>query len=150
MISVEEATQRIERAFSPWARKWLRSTRRWAACWPRRWSARLTQPPADVSAMDGYAVRAADVETLPATLKIVQRIAAGQPPSGAIGAGEAARIFTGAPVPPGADTIVIQENCDEADEHVTVREGNRSRPAHPQGRPRFRAPATSPCIPAAA
>ncbi len=47
-----------------------------------------------------------------------------------IDAGEAARIFTGAQVPPGADTIVIQENCDEADDHVTVREGNRKPGQH--------------------
>ena len=59
-------------------------------------------------------------------------------PAAAIGAGEAARIFTGAQVPPGADTIVIQENCDEADEHVTVREGNRKLGQHiRKGRPRF-------------
>src|SRR5262249_34144402 len=92
--------------------------------------ARLTQPPADVSAMDGYAVRAADVETLPARLKIVQRIAAGQPPSGPIGAGEAARIFTRAQVPPGAATIVIQQDCQDADGQVTVREGHRKLGQH--------------------
>ena len=92
----------------------------------------------------------ANVETLPATLKIVQRIAAGQPPAGPIGAGEAARIFTGAQVPPGADTIVIQENCDETGDHVTVREGNRKLGqhirkagldfAHRRHRPAFRPP----------
>jgi molybdopterin molybdotransferase len=125
MISVQEAIQRIERAFSPLGAELISLDQALGRVLAEPLDARLTQPPADVSAMDGYAVRAADVETLPAKLKIVQRIAAGQPPSGAIGAGEAARIFTGAQVPLGADTIVIQENCDEADEHVTVREGNR-------------------------
>jgi molybdopterin molybdotransferase len=125
MISVQEAIQRIERAFSPLGAELISLDQALGRVLAEPLDARLTQPPADVSAMDGYAVRVADVETLPAKLKIVQRIAAGQPPSGAIGAGEAARIFTGAQVPLGADTIVIQENCDEADEHVTVREGNR-------------------------
>ncbi len=75
-----------------------------------------TQPPADVSAMDGYAARAADVSSVPATLKLIGEVAAGHPFDGEVGAGETARIFTGGVVPPGADTIVIQEN--------TTREGN--------------------------
>ena len=74
-----------------------------------------TQPPADVSAMDGYAVRAADVASVPARLKLIGEVAAGHPFDGTVGAGEAARIFTGGVVPAGADTIVIQEN--------TTREG---------------------------
>jgi molybdopterin molybdotransferase len=130
MIPVEEAIQRIERAFSPLGTEMVSLDQGLGRVLAEPLEARLTQPPADVSAMDGYAVRAADVETLPATLNIVQRIAAGQPPSGPIDAGEAARIFTGAQVPPGADTVVIQENCDESDEHVTVREGKRNRGQH--------------------
>ena len=69
-----------------------------------------TQPPANVSAMDGYAVRAADVAKVPARLKLVGEVAAGHPFEGTVNAGEAARIFTGGVLPPGADTIVIQEN----------------------------------------
>src|SRR5215510_14013684 len=69
-----------------------------------------TQPPADVSAMDGYAVRGADVASAPARLKVIGEVAAGHPFQGAVGAGEAARIFTGGVLPPGSDTIVIQEN----------------------------------------
>lgn len=130
MLSVEDAIQRIERTFSPLGSEMVSLDQALGRVLAEPLEARLTQPPADVSAMDGYAVRAADVATLPAKLKIVQRIAAGQPPSGPIGAGEAARIFTGAQVPPGADTIVIQENCDEADEQVTVREGNRKPGQH--------------------
>lgn len=79
-----------------------------------------TQPPANVSAMDGYAARAADVASVPARLKLVGEVAAGHPFDGKIGAGEAARIFTGGVVPPGADTIVIQENTTRAGGAVVV------------------------------
>jgi molybdopterin molybdotransferase len=130
MLSVEEAVQRIERAFSPLGAELVSLDQALGRVLAEPLEARLTQPPADVSAMDGYAVRAADVETLPASLKITQRIAAGQPPIAPVGAGEAARIFTGAQVPPGADTVVIQENCDEADGAVTVREGKRTLGQH--------------------
>lgn len=74
----------------------------------------LTQPPFDASAMDGYAVRAADVSTLPATLRVIGESAAGRGFRGAVAPGEAVRIFTGAPVPAGADAIVIQENVTRA------------------------------------
>ena len=90
MLSVEEAIQRIERTFSPLGAETVALDQGLGRVLAEALEARLTQPPADVSAMDGYAVRVADVETLPATLKIVQRIAAGQPPSGAISTGEAA------------------------------------------------------------
>ncbi len=82
-----------------------------AACSPPIVAALRTQPPADVSAMDGYAVRAADVAQVPARLKVVGEVAAGHPFEGTVGAGEAARIFTGGVLPPGADAIVIQENA---------------------------------------
>ena len=79
-----------------------------------------TQPPADVSAMDGYAVRAADVASVPARLKLIGEVAAGHPFDGKVGAGEAARIFTGGVVPAGADTIVIQENTTREGDTVVV------------------------------
>src|SRR3954470_9664115 len=79
-----------------------------------------TQPPADVSAMDGYAVRAADVAKVPVDLKLVGEVAAGHPFEGTVGAGEAARIFTGGVVPKGADTVVIQENTLRAGDLVEV------------------------------
>jgi molybdopterin molybdotransferase len=78
------------------------------------------QPPFAASAMDGYAVRAQDIATLPASLKIIGKVPAGRRFRGAVGPGEAVRIFTGAPVPEGADTIVIQENAAEAGDVVTV------------------------------
>lgn len=85
-------------------------------------TARVTKPPSDVSAMDGYAVRAEDVAQVPVTLRIVGALPAGAPERGRIGAGEAARIFTGAPLPAGADTIVIQENTVAEDGRVRVLE----------------------------
>jgi molybdopterin molybdotransferase len=68
-----------------------------------------TQPPAAVSAMDGYAVRAADVAQAPVTLTVIGEVAAGHPFDGAVSAGQAARIFTGGVMPAGSDTVVIQE-----------------------------------------
>jgi molybdopterin molybdotransferase len=82
-----------------------------------------TQPPANVSAMDGYAVRAADVAAVPARLKLVGEVAAGHPFDGTVGTGEAARIFTGGVIPPGADTIVIQENTAREGDVVVVTTG---------------------------
>src|SRR3954470_11082725 len=83
-----------------------------------------TQPPADLSAMDGYAERAADVASVPATLKLGGEVAAGRPFPGTVGAGEAARIFTGGVVPPGADTIVIQENTTRDGDVVVVNQAS--------------------------
>jgi molybdopterin molybdotransferase len=89
--------------------------------------ARLTQPPFDASAMDGYAVRSADVAQLPATLKVIGQAAAGHPFDGEIEPGQAVRIFTGAPLPKGADAVVIQENTSATDGTVEVREGRPDR-----------------------
>ena len=75
-----------------------------------------TQPPDAVSAMDGYAVRTADVAQAPVKLKLIGEVAAGHPFDGEVKAGEAARIFTGGVMPAGTDTVVIQE--------VTAREGD--------------------------
>jgi molybdopterin molybdotransferase len=85
--------------------------------------ARVTQPPAAMSAMDGWAVRAADVATVPATLRRIGAVPAGARFDGQVGPGETVRIFTGAPVPDGADAIVIQEDADQDGDRVVVREG---------------------------
>jgi molybdopterin molybdotransferase len=79
------------------------------------------QPPFPASAMDGYAVRAEDVATLPATLRLIGEALAGRGFEGEVGQGEAVRIFTGAPVPKGADTVVIQENTEASPGVVTVK-----------------------------
>ena len=70
--------------------------------------------------MDGYAVRAEDVASLPARLSLIGGRGGRQRLSGRVASGEAVRIFTGAPVPDGADTVVIQENTEEADGVVIV------------------------------
>jgi molybdopterin molybdotransferase len=78
-------------------------------------------PPMDNSQMDGYAVRTLDIPAVPTTLPVSQRIAAGHVGS-PLEPGTAARIFTGAPVPPGADAVVMQEACSVADGKVTLNE----------------------------
>jgi molybdopterin molybdotransferase len=79
-------------------------------------AARRTQPPDDVSAMDGYAVRGEDVASAPVRLKLIGEVAAGRPLDRTVGPGEAARIFTGGVLPRGSDTVVMQEH--------TAREGD--------------------------
>ncbi len=82
--------------------------------------ASLTLPPQPVSAMDGYAVRQSDVVDLPAKLTRIAESAAGHPWHGQIKPGEAVRVFTGAAIPDGADTIVIQEDVDPVAEENGV------------------------------
>ena len=81
--------------------------------------AELNVPPLDNSAMDGYALRAEDAR-LPC-IPVSQRIAAGQVGE-PLESGTAARIFTGAPIPPGADTVVMQEDCEPSGDGIVVRE----------------------------
>jgi molybdopterin molybdotransferase len=79
-----------------------------------------TQPPAAVSAMDGYAVRAADVAQAPASLALIGEVAAGHPFDGEVKAGQAARIFTGGVMPAGTDTVIIQELTARDGDKVTI------------------------------
>jgi molybdopterin molybdotransferase len=93
-----------------------------------------TQPPADVSAMDGYAVRASDVAQAPLRLKIIGEVAAGRPFTATVQPGEAARIFTGGVVPDGADTVVIQELTARDGDWVTVQNpATKGRNVRPRG-----------------
>jgi molybdopterin molybdotransferase len=95
-------------------------------------AARRTQPPEAMSAMDGYAVRAADA-AIESRLTVVGEVAAGRPFAGRIGPGEAVRIFTGGVVPDGADAVVIQEDTVADGKHVTIKQaaicGRHIRPA---------------------
>jgi len=79
-----------------------------------------TQPPFPASSMDGYAVREPDISTVPATLRVVGASAAGHGFRSKVGSGEAVEISTGAPVPEGADTILIKENAERADTHTVI------------------------------
>lgn len=96
-------------------------------------AARRTQPPEAMSAMDGYAVRAADAARVDAQLTMIGEVAAGRPFAGAVGAGEAVRIFTGGVVPAGADAVVIQEDTVAEGKRITIKEaaiaGRHIRPA---------------------
>lgn len=86
-------------------------------------ASRRTQPPQAVSAMDGYAVRAADVAKVPASLNVIGAAPAGAPFEGDVTPGAAVRIFTGAALPAGADAIVIQEDTERDGDTVIVKEG---------------------------
>jgi molybdopterin molybdotransferase len=96
-------------------------------------AARRTQPPLAMSAMDGYAVRAADAGHVPAKLRVIGEVAAGRPFDRALGVGEAARIFTGGVIPDGADAVVIQEDTVADGSCITINEaamtGRHIRPA---------------------
>ena len=81
-----------------------------------------TQPPDAMSAMDGYAVRAADAARVGARLKVIGEIAAGRPFDRTVGPGEAARIFTGGVIPDGADAVIIQEDTVVESGGITVTE----------------------------
>ncbi|WP_281718050.1 molybdopterin molybdotransferase MoeA [Pandoraea apista] len=81
--------------------------------------ATLDVPPMDTSAMDGYAVRVADLRGAETVLPVSQRIPAGHAPE-PLASGTAARIFTGAPVPQGADAVVMQEQCEVRDDGSVV------------------------------
>lgn len=83
-------------------------------------TAQITHPPANMSMMDGYAVKLSDVTSVPKTLIIIGESRAGAPFSRQLGLGEAVRIFTGAVVPSGAQTIVMQENTAHTHSHVTI------------------------------
>ena len=84
-------------------------------------AARRTQPAADLSAMDGYALRSADISgSCPGPWRVVGESAAGHPFAGVVGAGEAVRIATGALLPTGADMVLVQEDCGREGDRLTL------------------------------
>ncbi len=120
MIEVAEAVARITAAFSPLPAETVPLASAHGRVLARDVIARITQPPFAVSAMDGYAARADDIVRVPVLLREVGRVPAGERFEGAVGPGEIVRIFTGARVPDGADTIVIQENTIANGTEITV------------------------------
>jgi molybdopterin molybdotransferase len=124
LLSVEEALGRILAGVEPTAPQSVPIAEAHGRVLAEPLRALLTQPPFDASAMDGYAVRTADIARLPAGLAVIGQAAAGHPFDGRVGPGEAVRIFTGAPIPEGADAVVIQENTERQGDKVTVREGS--------------------------
>lgn len=133
MISVEAALARITGAFRPLAVETLGLGEALGRVLAEEVVARVSQPPQTVSAMDGYAVRAADVTQPPVTLKVAGEAPAGGSYDKAVAPGEAVRIFTGGPLPAAADAIVIQEDTESAGDQVTIKQsvpaGHYVRPA---------------------
>jgi molybdopterin molybdotransferase len=121
MISVAEARARILAGLAPTAAEIIPLMEGPGRVSAAPLIARLSHPPADVSAMDGYAVRSDDAAT-GARLQLIGAAPAGHPFAGRVGPGEAVRLFTGSLVPAGADSILIQENATVAEALVTVTE----------------------------
>jgi molybdopterin molybdotransferase len=121
MISVEEARRRILDSLSATPAETVSLASGWNCILARPVLSRVTQPPADVSAMDGYAVRAAEA-LAGAMLTVIGTAPAGHPFAGSVGPGGAVRIFTGSFVPAGADAILLQEDAEATDGQVRVTE----------------------------
>lgn len=131
MLSVHEARTRINAGLRPTQAEIVGLPDAWGRVTASAILARLTQPPADVSAMDGYAVRAAD-GAAGAVLQVIGRAPAGHPYGGLIGAGQAVRLYTGSAVPAGADCVIAQEDVAAGEGSVTLtaaaRPGQHIRP----------------------
>jgi molybdopterin molybdotransferase len=133
LLSVAEALARVTKGLAPLEVERVAIDQARDRVLAEDLAARLTQPPFDASAMDGYAVRAEDVAVLPATLSLTGASLAGAGFRGNVARGEAVRIFTGAPVPEGADTIVIQESAEEISGQVTVKAPSPTSYIRPRG-----------------
>jgi molybdopterin molybdotransferase len=120
MIAVDEAIARIAGAFRPVAAEMAALENAAGRVLAADIASRRTQPPHPLSAMDGWAVRAADAAAPGARLAIAGQSAAGSPHAGTLGPGQAVRIFTGAWLPDGADAIIIQEDASRDGDHVVL------------------------------
>jgi len=121
MISVEEARERILGDLHPTPAEIVALADAWGRVTAAPVIARLTQPPVDVSAMDGYALRAID-GALGAVLNLIGSAPAGHPFQSKVGPGEIVRLFTGSVVPTGADAILLQEDATAAGTEVRLNE----------------------------
>jgi molybdopterin molybdotransferase len=121
MISVEEARSRILDSLRSTPAEVVALAEAWNRVTAEPVVARLTQPPADVSAMDGYALRAVD-GAAGAVLTVIGAAPAGHPFTGRVGPGEAVRLFTGSVVPDGADAILLQEDATRDGDSVRINE----------------------------
>jgi len=124
MLSVEEAVERIQSALTPLPAQNVATGEACGRIAAESCLAKTNLPPFDNSAMDGYAVVCADVKTAsadqPVALKIIGEIPAGQQFKGTIKGGECARIFTGSPLPDGADAVVMQEDTRSDGDTVQI------------------------------
>src|SRR5438270_5065343 len=123
MISVEEALSRLLELLTPLPPEQISLVDGLGRVLAEDVASRRTQPPFAVSAMDGYAVRAEDLGSVPVEFRIVAEVPAAAGFGGHVGPGEAARIFTGAPMPAGTDTLVIQADTQRDGDRVRVPEG---------------------------
>ncbi|WP_428493198.1 molybdopterin molybdotransferase MoeA [Rhodopila sp.] len=121
MISVEEARGRLLKALHETPAEIVALANAWNRVTAGDLTARLTQPPADVSAMDGYALRAMD-GVVDADLRVIGAAPAGHPFDGQVGPREAVRLFTGSVIPIGADAILLQEDATRDGDCVRVNE----------------------------
>ncbi len=133
MLAVEEALERIVAGLTPLPPEWVHLGAAHGRVLAQDLVASRDQPPHAISAMDGYAVRAADLADGRATLRLIGAAPAGGTGQTAIGPGETVRIFTGGRLPSGADAIAIQENATPDGDHVRlegrVEPGTYVRPA---------------------
>ena len=119
MLSVEEARARILSGLTHVAAEIVPISDAWNRVLAAPVVARLTQPPADVSAMDGYAVRAADAVS-GETLRVIGEAPAGHPFGGSVSAGETVQLYTGSVVPAGADAVLLQEDAARDGDMIRV------------------------------
>jgi len=124
MIPVAEAVRRVTAAFQALDAETVAIDTAFGRVLAEDAIARTTQPPNDVSSMDGYAVRAEDAVS-GAKLQVIGTSPAGHPFVGSVAAGQTVRIFTGGVVPDGADSIVIQEDTSASGDAVTINEAAR-------------------------
>ncbi|HEY9453306.1 MAG TPA: gephyrin-like molybdotransferase Glp [Bradyrhizobium sp.] len=133
LMPVADATAAILAGADPLPEEMIALDAGWHRVLARDLAALRTQPPQAMSAMDGYAVRAADAADLSVRLKVIGEVAAGRPFEQKIAVGEAVRIFTGGVIPEGADAVIIQEDTTVDGDRIGITEaavkGRHIRPA---------------------
>ena len=125
MLSVADARARILASLTPVGTETVALPDAWNRVLAGDVAARVPVPPADVSQMDGYAIRAAELATPPATFRLVGAAPAGHPFAGHVGPGETVRVFTGSVIPDGADAVIAQEDSSRDGDVVTLTEAAR-------------------------
>lgn len=134
MISVAEALNKVTSDLTPLPSEYVPILQGLGRVTAQDVVAGLTYPPSDISSMDGYAVVAADTTNAPTTLTQIGESQAGRGFSGTMRPGETVRIFTGAPLPHGANAVIIQENTKSEGSKVSILEGTvRGKFIRPRG-----------------
>jgi molybdopterin molybdotransferase len=133
LISVEEALARVLDGVTPLAAEEIPLGEAHGRVLAVTLASRRTQPPADLSSMDGYAVQAADLTTITASLRLIGESAAGKPFDGTMKAGETVRIFTGSVMPQGAEQVVPQENVVRNGDQIAINLPPKSKFVRRQG-----------------